>query len=361
MSSLLTVPATPRRRFTDAARSTLRDAQPHLLITLAALFLVVGLHSDTFLTPPSLGNLANSMAFLGFVALGETVLLLAGEFDLSVGAVSGLAAVVSAQAMTSSHWPVALGVLVALLVGATAGAVNGVVTAVFGVPSFISTFGMASIASAIGLFITRGESVAIPQPLVDLGALRLMNPFGFSVMLLVFLALAAATGVFLVRTAAGRAVYATGGDPAVARLAGIRVRRVKISAFVFTGLLAGLAGLLQAAAQSTALSTTGASGVELEAVAAAIIGGTSILGGAGTVLGTVIGLAVLETLKLGLVTLGVPINWQSLAVGAIIVAAIAADVTRRRHTSQLSALRPSGVRRIRSRPSSTSTPTEDSQ
>lgn len=359
--SLITALPTRRQRLADTTRGILKDAQPHLLITLAALFLVVGLHSETFLTPSSLGNLANSIAFLGFVALGETVLLLAGEFDLSLGAVSGLAAVVSAQAMTNAHWPVAFGVLVALLVGATAGAVNGVVTAVLGVPSFISTFGMAGITSGIGLFITRGESVAIPQSLVNLGSLRLMNPFGLSVMLLLFLTLTAVTGLFLARTAAGRSVYATGGDAAVARLAGIAVRRVKISAFVFAGLLAGLAGLLQAAAQSTALSTTGTNGVELEAVAAAIIGGTSILGGAGTVLGTVVGLAVLATVKLGLVTLGVPINWQSLAVGTIIVAAIAVDVTRRRHTGRLSALWRNGVMRIPQRRSSASAPTEDSQ
>lgn len=303
----------------------------HLLVTIAIVLVVVGLDSPRFLSPASLGNLLNAVAFVGFVALGQTLLLLAGEFDLSVGAVSGLCAVVAALAMVNMGLPVLLGVLVAVVLGGALGCANGLITVVLRVPSFITTIGMAGIASGLGLFITRGEPVrGLPGEFLDFGTARLLQPFGLAWMFVIFAVLAVVFELVLHFSAAGRAVFATGGDAEVARLAGIRTGFVKVVAFVITGMLAGLAGILQASYQSIALSTTGSGGVELQAIAAAIIGGTSILGGTGSILGTVLGLLLLGVVTSGLVVIGVPINWQSLAVGVILIAAVALDFLQRR-------------------------------
>lgn len=312
--------------------STLRSAagylRLHLLVTIAVVIVIVSLENPRAVSGASLANLLNSISFVGFVALGETVLLLSGEFDLSVGAVSGLCSVVAALAMVNGGAPVLAGVLVAVVLGGAFGLANGVVTVKFGVPSFITTIGMAGIASGLGLFITRGEPVrGLPPEFLDFGAARLG---GLSWMFLIFAGLAIGIEVVLHLMVPGRHVFATGGDPTVARLAGINTGRVKITAFVVTGMLAGTAGILQASFQSTALATTGSSGVELQAIAAAIIGGTSILGGAGSIFGTIAGLLLIGVVTNGLVAVGVPTNWQGLAVGMILIAAIGLDVLQRR-------------------------------
>jgi len=301
-------------------------AQPYLLATIAVVLLVVGLNDPTFLEGPNLGNLLNSMSFVGFVVIGQTVLLLTGEFDLSVGAVSGLSAVVSAMVMENLGAPVVVGVLSCLVIGSLAGLINGLVVERLGVPSFIATFGMASFALGIALYLSHGEPIPMPEALRAFGTFRLLpGQLGLSGMFIVFAFLAVVVGVVLRYTAVGRMVYATGGDRGAARAAGIPTGLVKIAGFTLTGLLAAIAGLLQAGEQSIALSTTGSSGVELLAISAALVGGVSILGGAGTILGAFVGLFLLTSVKLGIVSMGIPINWQSMAVGVIIIGAIALD------------------------------------
>lgn len=307
-------------------RGILSTAQPHLLVTIALVFVVVGVDDPTFVSGKNLGNLLNTMAFLGFVVIGQTVLLLTGEFDLSVGAVSALSAVASGMLMANLGAPVWVGVLSCLAVGALAGLVNGLVVERLGVPSFIATFGMASFAMGIGLYLSRGEPIPMPEAIREFGAIRILSgQLGLSAMFVVFAVIAIAIGLLLRYTAVGRMVYATGGDRATARAAGIPTGAVKIAGFTLTGLLAAIAGLLQAGEQSIALSTTGSSGVELIAVAAALVGGVSIFGGAGTILGAFVGLSLLTTVRLGIVSMGIPINWQSMAVGVIIIGAIALD------------------------------------
>lgn len=318
--------AVPLSSPTMRLRRAISAVQPYLLATIALVFVVVGLNDPTFLSGPNLGNLLNSMSFVGFVIIGQTVLLLTGEFDLSVGAVSGLSAVASALVMENLGAPVVVGVLSCLVVGSLAGLINGLVVERLGVPSFIATFGMASFASGIALYLSRGEPIPMPEAIREFGAFRILpGQLGLSGMFVVFVVIAIVVGLLLRYTAVGRMVYATGGDRAAARAAGIPTGAVKIAGFTLTGLLAAIAGLLQAGEQSIALSTTGSSGVELLAVAAALVGGVSIFGGAGTILGAFVGLLLLTSVKLGIVSMGIPINWQSMAVGVIIIGAIALD------------------------------------
>jgi ribose transport system permease protein len=300
----------------------------HLLAIIALILVAVALDSSKSVTAASLTTLLNSMAFVGFIALGETTLLIAGEFDLSVGAVSGISAVVGALLMVRLGLPGPVGIIGAIGVGGLFGLANGLITARLHVPAFLTTIGMTGVASGLGNFITRGEPVrGLPQDILDLGAARIG---GLSWMFIVFAVLALVLELVLHFTVSGRRVYATGGDEGVARLVGVRTTRVKVACFVLTGMLAGTAGILQASYQSTALSTTGSSGVELQAVAAAVVGGTSIMGGVGSIAGALIGLLLVSVVNFALVSVGVPTNWQGMAVGLILIGAISLDVLQRR-------------------------------
>ena len=294
-----------------------------LVVLIVAFYFV----NSNFLSSQNVGTVLRASAFVGIIAVGQTILMLAGEFDLSVGSVAGFAGTASAYCVHTWHWPILVSLLVGLAIGALAGLINGFVTVKIGIAALIVTLGMLYAARGLTLVVSKGVAI---YPLPDsIGKFGQQQVLGTSWPFIIFIVLALAAD-FLVRgSVAGARVLATGGNAQAARRAGINSDRVKISCFVLVGALSALAGMLVVSSVGTADPNIG-TGYELQVIAAVFVGGVSLFGGTGTVLGTVLGLMVIEVINSGLVFLGVDINWTSVAVGVLLVTAVSVDVLRDR-------------------------------
>jgi ribose transport system permease protein len=219
------------------------------------------------------------------------------------------------------------GLLAGLSVGLLVGLVNGLVTVRLGIPAFIATLGMLYVARGLNYLLCQGYPIyPIPDALKQLGR---AEPLGLSWAFVVFVLLAAAGDFCLRRTVYGRMAYATGGNAEVARIAGINTQRVQISCYVLTGGMAALAGMLLMSQLNVGQPEIGV-GWELDVIASVVIGGVSLFGGVGTVVGTFLGLLLMQVVRSGLVVTGVSTHWQTVAVGVIMVTAVGVDLLRRR-------------------------------
>lgn len=304
-----------------------------ILLPLAPLILtllIFGALNPRFLGAPSLSLILNTLAFVGIVAIGQTLLIICGEFDLSVGAVAALTGYVTAALIVNAGVPIVIGLVLGLLLGLAAGWLNGWITTYLKVPSFIATFGMSSIAIGITGFLSRGESVfPIPEGLTEVGGWSLGR---VSMIAILFLILVVLAELMLRRTRFGRHMMATGSNPETARILGIRTRRVKMITFTMVGGLAAVAGLLQMMALGAGNPAVGTSW-PLVSIAAVAIGGTSLFGGSGSVVGTLIGVVTLQAIGDGIVSLGLDTNWQTFAIGVLMVVVVAVDILRRRRAA----------------------------
>jgi ribose transport system permease protein len=301
-----------------------------ILMPLAVFAVVFQILSPSFLCPESLAAMLRGMAFVGVIGVGQTLLMVAGEIDLSVGTVAGLSAVGSAWLMKEAGCPVAVGVAGGLLVGGVMGAINGVVTVCFRIPSFIATLGMLYIARGLNYLLCKGYPIyPLPESLKAFGG---AEPLGLSWAFMVFVVLVAAGDLMLRKTVPGRMIYAVGGNREVARIAGIPTGMVKWMCFVFTGMMAGLAGILLMAQINVGQPEIGV-GWELDVIAGVVIGGVSLFGGVGTVAGTFLGLMLMQVVRSGLVVTGVNTHWQTVATGVIMIVAVGVDLLRRRWRS----------------------------
>jgi ribose transport system permease protein len=298
---------------------------------LCALLVAVALFSalePAFLSERNLRAILIIVSFVGIIAIGQIILLVCGEFDLSVGSVAGLAAVTSAKLMTALALPVPLALLGGVLVGALIGLVNGFVVVRLHVPAFIQTLGMLFIGQGLIQVVTLGYPVyPLPPAVGEIGQAAVLFGLGWSFVFFALLALAA--DFTLRRTTLGRNCYAVGGNVEVARLVGIDTTRYKIGAFVLVGALAATAGMFVMADLASGTTSIG-SGWELTVIAGVVVGGVSLFGGTGSVAGGLIGMLLLQVVQSGLVISGVSANWQQIAVGVIMVAAVGLDVLRRR-------------------------------
>ncbi len=306
----------------------LRSAESGIALALLVLGAGLALGTDTFLTTDNLLTVARQFSVYGIIAVGMTFVIIAGEIDLSVGALMALAGCLSARLAAESGWPVAPAVCAGLTASAGVGALNGWLAVALGIPSFIITLGTMSVIRGITYVVTDALPVGgLPDGYVWLGSGEVL---GMTVPVVVMAVVALAGGVALARTSFGRMVYATGGNLEAARLAGVPTGRVRIAAFALTGLLAGLAGILTAGWVQVAQPVAGL-GYELDVIAAVIIGGASFAGGQGTVLGTMLGATLMGVLRNGLILLGVTVHWQQVAIGGVIVLAVVLDRLRRRN------------------------------
>lgn len=296
------------------------------LVLIIALFYVM---EPAFLSARNVRAILNVVSFVGIIAIGQTILLIAGEFDLSVGSVAGLSAVVAAKLMTVLAMPVPLAILLGVGVGALAGLVNGVIVVKFRIPAFIQTLGMLFIGQGLIQLVTNGYPVyPLPPEISAVGLSTIVFGLGWSFAFFIVCAIVA--DFVLRRTVVGRNMYATGGNPEVARLVGINTSLYKIGAFVTVGALAAIAGMFVMADLQSGTTSIG-SGWELTVIAGVVVGGVSLFGGAGTVAGGVIGILMLKVVQSGLVVVGVNANWQQIAVGVIMVSAVGLDILRRRY------------------------------
>ena len=299
---------------------------------IAALVLIAGFFyvlEPAFLSGRNTRAILNVVSFVGIIAVGQTILLISGEFDLSVGSVAGLSAVVAGTLMTAAALPVPLAILGGLGVGAVLGLLNGLIVVRLGIPAFIQTLGMLFIGQGLIQVVTGGYPVyPLPPQVSEFGMTSIGFGLGWSFAFFVLLALIA--DLVLRRTVLGRNLYATGGNKEVARLVGINTATYKIAAFTLVGALSGIAGMFVMADLGSATTSIG-SGWELVVIAGVVVGGVSLFGGAGTVAGGVVGILLLKAVQSGLVVIGVNSNWQQIAVGVIMVLAVGLDILRRRY------------------------------
>jgi ribose transport system permease protein len=290
------------------------------------LSVYASLVSPNFLTERNIFNVLRTAAFLGTVAIGETLVIMSGGIDLSVGSVIKLAVLMSAILMDGKPENIAVAVAATLAVGAAVGLVNGLLITKARIAPFIVTLGAYSILRGVGYTVaTKPVGRAAPS------FLRLYDlKFGPVPLLVIFLALLIVAGIFVLRrTAFGRYIYAIGGNEQVARLSGVRVDRVKIGVYMLCGTLAALTGLLYLARSGVGDPVTG-EGAELQAITAVILGGTSLFGGQGGLIGTLGGVLLLGLTNNVLVLLNVSSWYQELIQGLVIVGAVALYKQRRR-------------------------------
>ena len=307
-------------------RSLLLIPEIGILIPLTVLTIGFSIINPALLRPESIGAMLRGLAFVGIISIGQTLLMVSGELDLSVGSVSGLCAIISAWLMTHGV-SVPCAVIGGLAAGAVIGFINGLLTVGVGLPAFIATLGMLYVTRGLDYLISGGIPIYPLPP--ALASMEKLAPTGISWALLIFVFLAIVGEFGLRKTTFGRALYATGGNPEVARLAGISTNRIKIACYVLSGTLAALAGFLQTAQFNVGQPEMG-TGAELEVIAGVVIGGVSLFGGVGTILGTVLGLLLMQIVKNGLVHSHVNSHWQTIAVGVTMMAAVSVDLLRRR-------------------------------
>lgn len=287
---------------------------------LLVVGVVLSFASPVFATSSNLLNVALATSVTALVAVGQTFVIILAEIDLSVGSTLSFTAAVTA--LTLRHHSTITGIVVGLAAGAVIGLVNGLFVTKTKMPSFIVTLAMMSILAGLSLQVTQGNPVSVSDfNFQNIGQARTAGvPVPVWIMATVFVIF----GVILARTRFGRYTYATGDNQEAARLSGIPTDRVKILAFVISGVLAALAGFIITARLSTAEPTAG-TGLELEAIAAVIIGGTSLAGGRGDMLGTVVGALILGVIDNGMNLLNVSPFLQSVVKGVVILIAVLLD------------------------------------
>jgi ribose transport system permease protein len=301
-----------------------------LLILLLVAFAGFTLVNGGFASGPNIQSLFLTIAYTGIVMVGEAVLMIAGEFDLSVGSVAGMAAIIGGILMTKGGLPVPVAIIGAIAAGAVVGLANGVITVKVGIPAFVTTLSMLFVAKGIGYVLSGGDPV-YPLP-KDVAVLARTDILGQPSLIWVFLLIVVVVDLTMRHTTWGRVIYATGGNPLTTRLAGIRTDRVKILAFILCAALASLGGVLLVSRLQRADASIGL-GWELNVIAACVVGGVALGGGAGTIAGAFLGLVLLQGVVQGLVIIGVSSSLQPVVAGIVLIAAAGFDLYRRRRFS----------------------------
>ena len=299
-----------------------------VLVVSVIVFTII---NPRFINATNLSLLVQQVAVLATLAIGQTMIILTSGIDLSVGAAAILAQMVMAQTAANNGVPGPLALLLGIAVGALTGFINGFLVTRIKLPPFIVTLGTLSIYTSIGLRYSNGASVyasSMPSILIWTGNYVDIGPYQLTTGVILMLVLFAVTSFALTRTAWGRHVYSTGDDAEAARLSGIKTNRVLLSVYVTAGVIFGLAAWILIGRVGVA-STNNLTTAHLDSITAVVIGGTSLFGGYGSILGTTIGLFIPTTLQNGFVIIGIQPFWQEVVVGAVLIAAVYVDQQRR--------------------------------
>lgn len=306
-------------------RSTVALRDYGIVVSFVLIVAYLSLASPVFLSAQNLANVLEQSAAIGIVAAGGTLVIIAGGFDLSVGAIFALSGVVAAMVANAAGVPA--GIVAGLLVGTGVGVVNGLLATVGRINPFITTLGTAIIVRGITLSITGGFLVAVADP--SFTWLGREDVGGVKNSIIVLAAFAALAGLLLARTTLGRYMYAAGGNAEAARLAGISVPGVRTITYAISGFSAALAGVIITSRSANGQAAAG-QGLEFSAIAAIVVGGTSIFGGEGAIWRTILGVLLLALIGNGFNLLAVPPTYQQIFQGTIILAAVGFDVWARR-------------------------------
>jgi ribose transport system permease protein len=305
--------------------SALRDYG--IVVSFVTLFLLLTFTSDVFFSRVNLLNILDQNSDLGLVACGGTLVIIAGCFDLSVGAIFALSGVAAAQ--LNAHMAPGFALLVGALTGLGIGVGNGILVTVGRMNPLVATLGSSLVIAGLAVVMTNGMLVTVTD--TSFSSLGQGTVFGIKYSIVMWGVFALACGTLLSRTVFGRYIYASGGNALAARLSGIRIGVVRTVSYAISGLSAGLAGVLVASRVSTGEADTGAT-LPLSAIAAIVIGGTSILGGEGAIWRTILGVLMLALIGNGFNLLGVNPIYQQILQGGIILAAVGLDAWARAAT-----------------------------
>jgi ribose transport system permease protein len=316
----------------EAVGATLRDRIQQFLAfaSLIAIFVFFSVASSNFLNYGNVTAIFFSTVVIGLLALGTTFVIITGGIDLSIGTGMALCAVISGVLITKSGLPVLVGVVGAVLFGGLIGFVNGFNVSVLGIPPFIATLAMMLVAQGLALVISDSTPIYFTDSpsytKISTGHLFGVN---FPNAVLVLAAATVIAAVVLNKTVLGRYTYSIGSNEEATALSGIDTRRWKITIYTLAGLFTGLAGVMLSARLASAQPGTGL-GYELQAIAAVVIGGTSLSGGKGSIVGTIIGALIISVINNGLQIMSIPQEWQNVILGIVILVAVYADMARKR-------------------------------
>jgi inositol transport system permease protein len=293
-----------------------------MLFVLIGMVILMSFLSDSFLVTQNLINIVRQISFIGIVAMGVTMIIITTGIDLSSGSVIALVSVVVASLAHPGEYPLIVPILTGLCIGAITGFINGFITAKGKIPAFIATLGMMTAARGLALLYSGGRPIAnMTDSFLFLGKGTIL---GIPFPIIVFFLLGIISHLLLSKTKFGKYTYAIGGNEQAAKIAGINVDRYRIMIYSYAGFLSAIAGIMLTARISSGQPSLG-NMYELDAIAAAVIGGTSLSGGIGTIPGTIIGALIIGVLNNGLDLLGVSSYWQQILKGAIIVTAVLLD------------------------------------
>ncbi|WP_318702575.1 ABC transporter permease [Candidatus Acetatifactor stercoripullorum] len=303
------------------------------LLALIVLYVVFGMINRSFWSYSTLINIFEASYYIGLMAIGVTFAITSDGIDLSIGTVMMCSSLMAGALVTKYNVPVVIALVVCILIGTLFGLVNGVLVSYMKLPPFIATLGTMMFSKGVGSVFTRAQSITWPQAGTENGWFRnifkmningVIIPTGF-ILLIVIAVLAA---ILLNKTRPGRYIVSLGSNYEATRLSGVDVAKYRTLAYVLSGMLSGVAGLAYAAIYSTILPG-GGGGMELDAIAGVVIGGTSMSGGFGTISGTLIGVFIMSVLKTGLPFIGLQTHYQQIATGIVLVFAVFIDVWNR--------------------------------
>jgi fructose transport system permease protein len=335
MSVDTTAPATAAEQFALRRQSPIQRLQHVLhahpsispLLVLIISFIIFTILNPRFAAPGTIGIILQQTAVIAALAIGQTLVILTAGIDLSVGAIAILSSLVMATLATQNGLPGWLALLLGIGVGVLAGAVNGLLVTRLKLPPFIVTLGTLSIFTAMALLYSGGQEISrrdLPAIINWTGTPIILGPFRITTGVLLVAVLALIVAFCLSQTAWGRHVYAVGNDIDAARLVGIRVDRVLLSVYTVAGLLYGITAWIQIGRAGTA-SANAIVDANLDSITAVVIGGTSLFGGRGAIIGTILGALIVGFFRIGLSLAGVDDQWRVLATGVLVIIAVSID------------------------------------
>lgn len=300
------------------------------LIALIAIFTFFALSSEAFRSFDTAVSILDASYYIGFLAIGVTFVIITGGIDLSIGTVMMCSAIMGGVLHDKMGVPLWLALIAILLIGGVFGLFNGILIAKFGLPPFIATLGTMMITRGLSSIVSNVQSVTFPLRGSEFGwykdLFRTSNNFPTGLIVLIVMAVIAA--IVLNKTRIGRYIFAIGSNKEATRLSGVNVIKWEATAYVISGLFAGLAGIAYAATYSTILPGTG-NGMELDAIAGVVVGGTSLAGGVGSILGTIIGVFIMSVLKIGLPYIDLQPHYQLFITGFVVTVAVYLDIVIR--------------------------------
>ncbi|NTU55030.1 MAG: ABC transporter permease [Anaerolineales bacterium] len=311
----------------DWAKRIFRARETGIAFVVLVIVVYLSLATDTFFTASNLAVVSRQIALSAIIAMGMTLVILTGGIDLSVGSVVAITSVMLGLTMVRWGMPIWISISIAILIGAMIGLINGTLLVKTKLPPFIVTLGMMGLARGAALVITKGTSISgFPAQYFPIGQGFVFDMIPIPVVIAVVLAIF--VHIILSRTTFGRRIYLIGSNEEAALLSGISINRMKIWIYMICSALAAIEAVVETSRMATGQPASG-SGYELTAIGAVVIGGASMNGGEGTVLGTLLGAILLGLITNGLILLGISAYWQQVFSGAIIILAVALDTWRR--------------------------------